>query len=211
MSWNQSAQSQLNEAETDSKTRSDLNDVFRKSEADRERRVCGTSVTSVLSVVLSVHSGVVCCVVCNGTMDGVSEDDLSWLQLDDFRMLLIKTIDPSRITPYLRQCQVCSCSCLFFLLLLATLLFAPVVAAPPPFLSGGDWFMCGLLYQVISAEDEEQLFNDPLLVIRRRKVGTFFFKTYQIEASTNRSVSPERPPREPPDPQGRKKNTAMFN
>ncbi|KAL3976336.1 disintegrin and metalloproteinase domain-containing protein 23 [Sarotherodon galilaeus] len=62
-------------------------------------------------------------------MDGVSEDDLSWLQLDDFRMLLIKTIDPSRITPYLRQCQV------------------------------------------ISAEDEEQLFNDPALVIRRRKVG----------------------------------------
>ncbi|XP_004565883.1 caspase recruitment domain-containing protein 9 [Maylandia zebra] len=62
-------------------------------------------------------------------MDGVSEDDLCWLQLDDFRMLLIKTIDPSRITPYLRQCQV------------------------------------------ISAEDEEQLFNDPALVIRRRKVG----------------------------------------
>ncbi|XP_069581059.1 caspase recruitment domain-containing protein 9 [Brachyistius frenatus] len=44
-------------------------------------------------------------------------------------MLLIKTIDPSRITPYLRQCQV------------------------------------------ISEEDEEQLFNDPSLVIRRRKVG----------------------------------------
>ncbi|XP_006797614.1 caspase recruitment domain-containing protein 9 [Neolamprologus brichardi] len=62
-------------------------------------------------------------------MDEVSEDDLCWLQLDDFRMLLIKTIDPSRITPYLRQCQV------------------------------------------ISAEDEEQLFNDPALVIRRRKVG----------------------------------------
>uniref|UniRef100_A0A3Q4H6Z5 Caspase recruitment domain family, member 9 n=1 Tax=Neolamprologus brichardi TaxID=32507 RepID=A0A3Q4H6Z5_NEOBR len=59
----------------------------------------------------------------------MSEDDLCWLQLDDFRMLLIKTIDPSRITPYLRQCQV------------------------------------------ISAEDEEQLFNDPALVIRRRKVG----------------------------------------
>ncbi|XP_044051729.1 caspase recruitment domain-containing protein 9 isoform X1 [Siniperca chuatsi] len=62
-------------------------------------------------------------------MEGVCEDDLCWLQLDDFRMLLIKTIDPSRITPYLRQCQV------------------------------------------ISAEDEEQLFNDPALVIRRRKVG----------------------------------------
>ncbi|XP_013885990.1 caspase recruitment domain-containing protein 9 [Austrofundulus limnaeus] len=62
-------------------------------------------------------------------MEGVCEDDLCWLQLDDFRMLLIKTIDPSRITPYLRQCQV------------------------------------------ISAEDEEQLFNDPTLVLRRRKVG----------------------------------------
>ncbi|KAM3611737.1 uncharacterized protein V6R79_023345 [Siganus canaliculatus] len=57
-------------------------------------------------------------------MDGVCEDDLCWLQLDDFRMLLIKTIDPSRITPYLRH-----------------------------------------------VEDEEQLFNDPALVIRRRKVG----------------------------------------
>ncbi|XP_050925446.1 caspase recruitment domain-containing protein 9 isoform X2 [Lates calcarifer] len=62
-------------------------------------------------------------------MEGVCEDDLCWLQLDDFRMLLIKTIEPSRITPYLRQCQV------------------------------------------ISAEDEEQLFNDPSLIIRRRKVG----------------------------------------
>ncbi|KAM9393351.1 caspase recruitment domain-containing protein 9 [Pholidichthys leucotaenia] len=65
----------------------------------------------------------------SAAMDGVSEDDLCWLKLDDFRMLLIKNIDPSRITPYLRQCQV------------------------------------------ISAEDEEQLFNDPGLVIRRRKVG----------------------------------------
>ncbi|XP_042337410.1 caspase recruitment domain-containing protein 9 [Plectropomus leopardus] len=62
-------------------------------------------------------------------METVCEDDLCWLQLDDFRMLLIKTIDPSRITPYLRQCQV------------------------------------------LSAEDEEQLFNDPALVVRRRKVG----------------------------------------
>ncbi|XP_029366945.1 caspase recruitment domain-containing protein 9 isoform X2 [Echeneis naucrates] len=62
-------------------------------------------------------------------MDAVCEDDLCWLKLDDFRMLLIKSIDPSRITPYLRQCQV------------------------------------------ISAEDEEQLFHDPTLVIRRRKVG----------------------------------------
>ncbi|XP_019964459.1 caspase recruitment domain-containing protein 9 isoform X2 [Paralichthys olivaceus] len=62
-------------------------------------------------------------------MDSPNEDDLCWLQLDDYRMLLIKTIEPSRITPYLRQCQV------------------------------------------IGAEDEEQLFNDPALVIRRRKVG----------------------------------------
>ncbi|XP_029283946.1 caspase recruitment domain-containing protein 9 [Cottoperca gobio] len=62
-------------------------------------------------------------------MEAVCEDDLCWLQLEDFRMLLIKTIEPSRITPYLRQCQV------------------------------------------VSAEDEEQLFNDPALVIRRRKVG----------------------------------------
>ncbi|KAM9701240.1 caspase recruitment domain-containing protein 9 [Menidia menidia] len=62
-------------------------------------------------------------------MEPVCEDDLCWLQLEDFRMLLIKTIDPSRITPYLRQCQV------------------------------------------ISAEDEEQLFNDPTLVLRRRRVG----------------------------------------
>ncbi|XP_024132045.1 caspase recruitment domain-containing protein 9 isoform X2 [Oryzias melastigma] len=69
-------------------------------------------------------------------MDGVCDDDLCWLQLDDFRMLLIKTIDPSRITPYLRQCQV------------------------------------------ITAEDEEQLFNDPTLVLRRRKVG-FLLDTLQ--------------------------------
>ncbi|XP_044193827.1 caspase recruitment domain-containing protein 9 isoform X1 [Thunnus albacares] len=69
------------------------------------------------------------CVCYQCVMDAVCEDDLCWLQLDDFRMLLIKSIEPSRITPYLRQCQV------------------------------------------ISAEDEEQLFNDPTLVIRRRKVG----------------------------------------
>ncbi|CAN9512819.1 unnamed protein product [Ophioblennius macclurei] len=62
-------------------------------------------------------------------MDCPTEDDLCWLQLDDFRMMLIKNIEPSRITPYLRQCQV------------------------------------------ISAEDEEQLFQDPSLAIRRRRVG----------------------------------------
>lgn len=85
-------------------------------------------------------------------MEGVSEDDLCWLQLEDFRMLLIKTIEPSRITPYLRQCQV--------LLLL--------LPHTHPSLSGADWLFSG---QVITAEDEEQLFNDPTLVIRRRKVG----------------------------------------
>ncbi|CAJ1069369.1 hypothetical protein L3Q82_023465 [Xyrichtys novacula] len=62
-------------------------------------------------------------------MEEVCEDDLCWLKLDDFRMLLIKNVDASRITPYLRQCQV------------------------------------------ISAEDEEELFNDPTLAVRRRKVG----------------------------------------
>ncbi|KAM3867583.1 caspase recruitment domain-containing protein 9 [Diretmus argenteus] len=62
-------------------------------------------------------------------MEGVCEDDTCWLQVDEYRLLLIKNIDPSLITPYLRQCQV------------------------------------------ISAEDEEQIFNDPSLVIRRRKVG----------------------------------------
>lgn len=51
------------------------------------------------------------------------------MQLEDYRMLLIKSIEPSRITPYLRQCKV------------------------------------------LSSEDEEQIFNDPSLVIRRRKVG----------------------------------------
>lgn len=55
-------------------------------------------------------------------MDGVCEDDLCWLQLDDFRMLLIKTIDPSRITPYLRQCQVTLYFILLHLLLLLRLL-----------------------------------------------------------------------------------------
>ncbi|KAM4615846.1 caspase recruitment domain-containing protein 9 [Polymixia lowei] len=59
----------------------------------------------------------------------VSEDDMCWIQLEDHRLLLIKSIDPARITPYLRQCQV------------------------------------------ISAEDEEQIFNDPNLVIKQRKVG----------------------------------------
>ncbi|XP_029915374.1 caspase recruitment domain-containing protein 9 [Myripristis murdjan] len=70
-------------------------------------------------------------------MDSVCEDDVCWLQLDEFRLLLIKTIEPSIITPYLRQCQV------------------------------------------ISAEDEEQIFNDPALVIRRRKVGALLDILYR--------------------------------
>ncbi|XP_036383458.1 caspase recruitment domain-containing protein 9 [Megalops cyprinoides] len=57
------------------------------------------------------------------------EDEECWVQLEDYRLLLIKTIEPSRITPYLRQCKV------------------------------------------LSSDDEEQIFNDPNLVIRRRKVG----------------------------------------
>ncbi|TRY95906.1 hypothetical protein DNTS_021426 [Danionella cerebrum] len=66
----------------------------------------------------------------NGPRDfEVEEDDECWLRLEDYRMLLIKAIEPSRITPYLRQCKV------------------------------------------LSSEDEEQIYNDPSLVIRRRKVG----------------------------------------
>ncbi|XP_014027527.1 caspase recruitment domain-containing protein 9 isoform X1 [Salmo salar] len=57
------------------------------------------------------------------------EDEQCWVQLEDYRMLLIKTIEPSRITPYLRHCKV------------------------------------------LSSEDEEQIFNDPSLVTRQRKVG----------------------------------------
>uniref|UniRef100_A0A8C9RR71 Caspase recruitment domain family member 9 n=1 Tax=Scleropages formosus TaxID=113540 RepID=A0A8C9RR71_SCLFO len=58
-----------------------------------------------------------------------AEDEECWVQLEDYRLLLIKSIEPSRITPYLRQCKV------------------------------------------LSGDDEEQIFNDPNLVIRRRKVG----------------------------------------
>ncbi|KAK3538930.1 hypothetical protein QTP86_023476 [Hemibagrus guttatus] len=57
------------------------------------------------------------------------EDEECWMLLEDHRMLLIKTIEPSRIIPYLRQCRV------------------------------------------LNSEDEEQIYNDPSLVIRRRKVG----------------------------------------
>ncbi|MCJ8746830.1 hypothetical protein PDJAM_G00146250 [Pangasius djambal] len=57
------------------------------------------------------------------------DDEECWMRLEDHRMLLIKTIEPSRIIPYLRQCRV------------------------------------------LNSEDEEQIYNDPSLVIRRRKVG----------------------------------------
>ncbi|XP_072520815.1 caspase recruitment domain-containing protein 9 [Salminus brasiliensis] len=59
----------------------------------------------------------------------VEEDEECWMRLEDHRMILIKTIEPSRIIPYLRQCKV------------------------------------------LNSEDEEQIYNDPSLVVRRRKVG----------------------------------------
>ncbi|XP_044309104.1 caspase recruitment domain-containing protein 9 [Varanus komodoensis] len=59
------------------------------------------------------------------------EDDgeTCWNNLENFRVKLISVIDPSRITPYLRQCKV------------------------------------------INHDDEEQILNDPSLVIRKRKTG----------------------------------------
>ncbi|KAM6316216.1 caspase recruitment domain-containing protein 9 isoform 2-T2 [Podargus strigoides] len=56
-------------------------------------------------------------------------DDTCWNNLEDFRVKLISVIDPSRLTPYLRQCKV------------------------------------------ISHDDEEQVLNDPSLVMRKRKAG----------------------------------------
>ncbi|KFV94229.1 Caspase recruitment domain-containing protein 9 [Eurypyga helias] len=57
------------------------------------------------------------------------DDDTCWNNLENFRVKLISVIDPSRITPYLRQCKV------------------------------------------ISHDDEEQVLNDPSLVMRKRKAG----------------------------------------
>ncbi|XP_053552104.1 caspase recruitment domain-containing protein 9 isoform X2 [Bombina bombina] len=57
------------------------------------------------------------------------ENEECWQKLENYRVKLISVIDPNRITPYLRQCQV------------------------------------------INSDDEEQVFNDPSLVIRKRKVG----------------------------------------
>ncbi|XP_051492379.1 caspase recruitment domain-containing protein 9 isoform X3 [Apus apus] len=56
-------------------------------------------------------------------------DETCWNNLESFRVKLISVIDPSRITPYLRQCKV------------------------------------------ISHDDEEQVLNDPSLVMRKRKAG----------------------------------------
>ncbi|XP_021269498.1 caspase recruitment domain-containing protein 9 isoform X3 [Numida meleagris] len=56
-------------------------------------------------------------------------DETCWNSLETFRVKLISVIDPSRITPYLRQCQV------------------------------------------INHDDEEQVLNDPSLVMRKRKAG----------------------------------------
>ncbi|XP_068770572.1 caspase recruitment domain-containing protein 9 isoform X1 [Struthio camelus] len=57
------------------------------------------------------------------------DDETCWNNLENFRVKLISVIEPSRITPYLRQCQV------------------------------------------ISHDDEEQILNDPSLVMRKRKAG----------------------------------------
>ncbi|NXK36405.1 CARD9 protein, partial [Piprites chloris] len=56
-------------------------------------------------------------------------DETCWNNLENFRVKLIAVIDPSRITPYLRQCKV------------------------------------------LSPDDEEQVLNDPSLVMRKRKAG----------------------------------------
>ncbi|NWZ71955.1 CARD9 protein, partial [Acrocephalus arundinaceus] len=57
------------------------------------------------------------------------KDEICWNNLENFRVKLISVIDPSRITPYLRQCKV------------------------------------------LSPDDEEQVLNDPSLVMRKRKAG----------------------------------------
>ncbi|NXP26854.1 CARD9 protein, partial [Scytalopus superciliaris] len=56
-------------------------------------------------------------------------DEICWNNLENFRVKLISVIDPSRITPYLRQCRV------------------------------------------LSPDDEEQVLNDPTLVMRKRRAG----------------------------------------
>lgn len=39
-------------------------------------------------------------------MSDYENEDECWSTLEGFRVKLISTIDPSRITPYLRQCKV---------------------------------------------------------------------------------------------------------
>ncbi|XP_064420400.1 caspase recruitment domain-containing protein 9 isoform X1 [Latimeria chalumnae] len=60
-------------------------------------------------------------------LDG--DDEECWNSLERFRVKLISVIEPSRITPYLRQCKV------------------------------------------MNHDDEEQLYSDPSLVLRKRRVG----------------------------------------
>lgn len=59
------------------------------------------------------------------------DNESCWNNLENYRVKLISVVDPSRITPYLRQCKV------------------------------------------INHDDEEQILNDPSLVIRKRKAGKF--------------------------------------
>uniref|UniRef100_A0A8D0E856 Caspase recruitment domain family member 9 n=1 Tax=Salvator merianae TaxID=96440 RepID=A0A8D0E856_SALMN len=66
---------------------------------------------------------------CPATSDPDDDDEACWNNLENFRVKLISVIDPTRITPYLRQCKV------------------------------------------INHDDEEQILNDPSLVIRKRKTG----------------------------------------
>uniref|UniRef100_A0A8D0HN26 Caspase recruitment domain family member 9 n=1 Tax=Sphenodon punctatus TaxID=8508 RepID=A0A8D0HN26_SPHPU len=62
-------------------------------------------------------------------MSEPEDEEACWNNLESYRVKLISVIDPSRITPYLRQCKV------------------------------------------INHDDEEQVLNDPSLVIRKRKAG----------------------------------------
>ncbi|XP_030063481.1 caspase recruitment domain-containing protein 9 isoform X2 [Microcaecilia unicolor] len=72
------------------------------------------------------------------TMWDVEDDDEEcWNKLENYRVKLVSVIDPTRITPYLRQCRI------------------------------------------ISRDDEEQVFNDPNLVIRKRKVGVLMDILYR--------------------------------
>ncbi|KAL7978468.1 hypothetical protein Chor_004285, partial [Crotalus horridus] len=66
------------------------------------------------------------------TMSDPEDEDgeTCWNNLESFRVKLISVIDPSRITPYLRQCRI------------------------------------------INHDDEEQILNDPSLVLRKRKTDT---------------------------------------